>query len=174
MSRPALFLTTLIPAGPPHLARYARHPLPQGGEGRFSGGRFPTPFTPSPPRGRGRVLRREIPDTFYVLSPKGGEGGPGGPVEVIVVKNYEGHHTSDTPPAGRTASLFGPGFQPRAGEATRRQAPKREQVRHRALRLAWTRRRRWRRLFRIGDENGGHGQLSQGVLGLALEHNRQS
>jgi len=46
-------MTTLIPAGPPHLARYARHPRPQGGE-----------------------------------------GGSGGPVEVIIVKNYEGHRTS--------------------------------------------------------------------------------
>jgi hypothetical protein len=31
---PALFLTVAIPTRPPHLARYARHPLPQGGEGK--------------------------------------------------------------------------------------------------------------------------------------------
>ena len=37
VSCPALFLTTLIPAGPPHLARYARHPRPQGGEGGSGG-----------------------------------------------------------------------------------------------------------------------------------------
>jgi len=64
VSCPALFLTTLIPGGPPHLARYAHHPLPQGGE-----------------------------------------GGSGGPVEVIIVKNYEGHHTSAHIPKGKVAKF---------------------------------------------------------------------
>jgi hypothetical protein len=55
---PALFLTTLIPAEPPHPARYARLPLPFGGEGT-----------------------------------RGTRAGDGGPIEVIIVKNSEGHHT---------------------------------------------------------------------------------